>query len=166
MPPSQIVPAAAGSTPLPPIGSQPLVSTEQQLVPNGYHEAQQQQESQNLPALLHSSIGKLHMNFVQNKSIEAENRAMIGYQPTNEERALELKKDHVPVPATKGVPAHLPNGQVNGAIPNGHANGAVVKVAMYGEFPLNNLPNNSSIQHQEQNKKLIPAPQHQIQQHK
>ncbi len=53
----------------------------------------------NLPSILHSSIGKLHMNFVQNKSLADGNN---GKRKTDEE------------------------------------NNGVLKVAMYGEFPIAN----------------------------
>lgn len=65
----------------------------------------------NLPSILHSSIGKLHMNFVQNKSLADGNNG---------------KRKTV-----------LPNGDVSHEENNEVANG-VLKVAMYGEFPIAN----------------------------
>jgi hypothetical protein len=130
---SQMVPANNGSnTQLPPIANQPLMSSEQQqLARNGFQNGNQ--KHQNLPAILHSSIGKLHMNFVQNKSLEAESRPMLGYEtPTNHE-VMRHESQPIGTPAQHALVSngHLPN-------ENGIMNGgtAVLKVAMYGEFPI------------------------------
>ena len=119
------------------------------------HQEQNQgiRPSPSLPAILHSSIGKLQMNFVQNKSLEDEKEYPQKALTAEEKKALEYHNDVRTVAKAQprevtefvgnGEPPGLKQMMGNGGPPtqngkdlvNGQANG-VLKVAMYGEFPI------------------------------
>lgn len=90
-------------------------------------------DASNLPAILQSSLGKLEMNFVQNKSLDGQplelahdERRQLEYH--NGERALVPSNGTAVRPAGGGSE---PEQQLHKAAANG-----VLKVAMYGEFPI------------------------------